>query len=337
MEIIFQHDPKNPLTEAEVQRLRETEWLVTNGLGGYASGTIGGTITRVFHGYLIAALPSPSGRSTMLNDVLETVIWPDGHTLDLNAEQKADSSLLGGSPVLASFRLHSSGLPMWTYESGGITIEKRLVMPHGQNTTHLSYRLAAGTGSIKLQLRPAVNMRGHEEPVNTPPGAYTLTVRGNNYELQSERSFPPLRMALCGKDGAFSIDSLCIRDVLYTLEQSRGYIHQGDLWSPGYFTIELDPGHDATLIASTESWDIISALQPQQAFDAEHDRKRRLLLEAHPDACTNQCRDLVAAADQFVITPVGRQRIRRVRVPQVMRFEPSSPATTGLRTGAATR
>jgi predicted glycogen debranching enzyme len=79
------------------------------------------------------------------------------------------------------------------------------------------------------------------------------------------------------------------------------------LWSPGYFSVHLTPSCEATLIASTESWEVISALNPQQAWDSENDRKRRLLLEAHPTLCGNDCRDLVWAADQFVFVPVGRR------------------------------
>jgi len=307
MEYSYRHNPNHALTHADTERLRDTEWLVTNGLGGYASGTVGGTPTRVFHGYLIAALPSPLGRTMMLNDILETLMCSDGRRINLNIEQKAGEPLVGGSQTLASFRLDDAGLPVWTYEINGMTLEKRVVLPHGQNTTYINYRIAEGQGSCKLQLRPAVNIRGHETPVNTPPGTYTLTVRDHNYEIQSERDFPPLKISLEGNAAAFAIDPLSIDNLLYTIEEARGYIHQGDLWSPGYFSIELDPSHDATLIASTENWDIVSALTPKQALDAEHDRERRLLLEAHPSACRDDCRDLVAAADQFVITPVGRQ------------------------------
>lgn len=307
MEVIFRRDPNTRLTHEDMQKLNRTEWLVTNGLGGYASGTIGGTLTRVFHGYLIAALPAPWGRTMMLNDVLEAALLEDGRRIELNSLQIAGEKPCGSSS-LASFRVHSSGLPIWAYEFEGITLEKRVVLPHGQNTTYLNYRISAGTGSVKLQLRPAINMRGHETPVNTAPGAYTLTVRERGYELQREREFPPLRLVVSGKAGPFAIDGQCIGNVWYAMEESRGYIHQGDLWSPGHFTVEVDPGHDATLTASTENWDIISALTPKQAWDAEHDRKRRLLIDAHPSACSENCRDLISGADQFVIRPVGRQQ-----------------------------
>src|SRR5579884_427062 len=67
------------------------EWLVTNGLGGYASGTVGGVITRRFHGYLVAALPSPLGRTMMLNDLVEQIALPDGKTVQLGGEERSNS------------------------------------------------------------------------------------------------------------------------------------------------------------------------------------------------------------------------------------------------------
>ena len=77
MNNIFNHAAGKPLTEEQHRQLLETEWLVTNGLGGYACGTIGGSLTRVFHGYLIAALPAPLGRTMMLNDILELAVVGD--------------------------------------------------------------------------------------------------------------------------------------------------------------------------------------------------------------------------------------------------------------------
>ena len=71
-----------------LEALVSREWLVTNGLGGYASGTIGGAVTRRFHGKLIAALPSPHGRTMMLNHLAEVVRLPDGKCFHLNAQEK---------------------------------------------------------------------------------------------------------------------------------------------------------------------------------------------------------------------------------------------------------
>ena len=304
---IFSHNPKNALSEAELETLTKTEWLVTNGLGGYASGTIGGSLTRVFHGYLIAALPGPLGRTMMLNQILERVVLPDGRTIQLNGLEKAQGESFIGSQYLTSFDLHL-GLPMWTYEIDGLTLEKRLLLPHGQNTIYLNYRISSGSGSLRLQLWPAVNMRKQEAPVNTEIDSYTFTVRDHHYELlKSSNDLPPLRMTVLANGAGLAVECARIEDVTYSVERSRGYTWKGDLWSPGHFSAELTPGEDATIVASTESWDVMSALSPKEAWDAEHDRRRRLLLEALPGTRDETCDELIWAADQFVIRPVGRQ------------------------------
>src|ERR1700689_4990993 len=92
------------------------EWIVTNGLGGYASGTISGAVSRRFHGLLIAALPAPFGRRMMLNYLSELIRLPSGETFFLAGEERASGVLnLPGSDHLSEFRIEM-GLPTWRYE-----------------------------------------------------------------------------------------------------------------------------------------------------------------------------------------------------------------------------
>jgi predicted glycogen debranching enzyme len=240
----------------------------------------------------------------MLNNLLEGLVFSDGQLVELNGF-KTEESEFDGSSYLASFCL-DHGLPVWTFEVEGLTIEKRVYLPHRQNTTFINYRVTEGSGSVKLQLRPAINFRGHEAPVNTPLAPYEVTFHDHRFEIKTgdER---PLRMIHLGEGAYFSIEKREIRDIFYEIERSRGYTWRGDLWSPGYFCAELAPGCEVSLVVSTEKWEIMSALTPQQAWDAECDRKRRLTLEAHPETCGDLCRDLVWAADQFIFVPVGRQ------------------------------
>src|SRR5205823_6249771 len=181
-------------------------------------------------------------------------------------------------------------LPVWTFELEGFTLEKRVYLPRRQNTTFLNYRITEGSGSVKLQLRPTVNFRGHEVSVNTPLASYEVTFHDSRFEIKTADE-PPLRMIHLGENARFSIEKCDIRDIVYVIERSRGYTWKGDLWSPGYFCAELNPGCEMSLVVSTENWEIMSALTPQQAWDAEHDRKRRLTLEAQPETCNELCRD----------------------------------------------
>src|SRR5207248_10041713 len=125
------------------EKLLTREWLVTNGLGGYATGTIGGAVTRRYQGLLIAALPAPLGRQMMLNHLSELLRLPDGTTVLFGGEETEGALALHGADHLTEFRLEA-GLPVWRYELKGIAFEKRVLLPHMQNTVHVHYRLVEG-------------------------------------------------------------------------------------------------------------------------------------------------------------------------------------------------
>jgi predicted glycogen debranching enzyme len=283
------------------------EWLVTNGLGGYASGTVAGVSTRRYHGLLVAALPAPLGRVMMFNHLIEQLRLPDGQSVRFGGSERGDRSLeLEGVGHLREFRL-DGGLPIWRYEVAGVVVEKQVFLPHRQNTVHVVYRLVAGDGPVRLKLQPSVHFRPHDAPFSTHlPGPYVLTAIGNRYELSDRSQLPPLRFLIYGERAAFTLDGKQTPEVLYRVEESRGYDYKGELWTPGHFRIDLDRGHDVTLVASTESWERVEALPPREALAAETERLDRLLALAPPAAQTGVPAELVLAADQFLITPAGR-------------------------------
>jgi len=296
-----------PDRDGDPAELGRREWLVTNGLGGYASGTIVGAITRRYHGLLIAALPAPLGRVMFLNHLSErlrfadrTSEWLGAHGLDGRLAQAE------GTQHLVEFRLEA-GLPIWRYALRGVVVERTLVMPYGQNSVHVTYRLLEGSDALRLTLRPLVGFRPHDAPVDRiPVQGYTLTARDRRIEVHGDLPYPPLRLALGAAEGAFTIDDYAIGDVRYLLEEHRGYEPSGPLWSPGYFRAELGPGRDVTLIASTESWETLSAMNPAEAIATERDRRSRLVAAAHPAARSGAAAELVLAADQFIIRPSAR-------------------------------
>lgn len=289
--------------------LLDREWIVTNGLGGYASGTVAGAVSRRFHGLLVAALPAPIGRRMMFNHLSELVRMPDNTTYFLGGEERVGGVLeLPGASYLTEFRIET-GLPVWRYEFAGVVIEKRIMLVHGQNTVHVTYELIQGNGPVRLKLMPSVHFRPHEAPVQRArDDTYTITANGHHYEIAAQGEGPRLRLMMSGERSAFTVENSARVDVLYRIEESRGYDFKGSLWSPGYFRVDLHKERPATLIASTESWDIITALTPTQARAAEMDRHERLLAASHPEVQTGPARKLVAAADQFLIAPTGRQQ-----------------------------
>jgi predicted glycogen debranching enzyme len=264
-------------------------------------------MTRRYHGLLIAALPAPLGRFVMLNHLLERVRLPDRRVIWLGDEDEvAGPNTSDRAEHLAEFRLEM-GLPVWVYRINGFTIEKRVVMPYCQNTSHVTYRVVEGTGPLRFALRPSVHFRPHEAAVNESPAkAYTIAATGNRYELSAGPDLPVLRMVLRGECGALTLDEKGAPNVPYRMEESRGYHGVGPLWSPGYFRADAKVGQELTLIASTESWDTILALSPGAAAAAEHERRERLLAISDVPEQDTFGGELVLAADQFIIRPAGR-------------------------------
>jgi predicted glycogen debranching enzyme len=297
-----------PDAEEAADGLVTREWLVTNGLGGYASGTVAGAITRRYHGLLIAALAAPFGRMVMLSHLAEQVRFADGRRMEIGGrERSGDAPDAHGTGHLVEFRLEA-GLPVWRYDVDGLVIEKRLFLPHMQNSVQVIYELVSGADRVELALRPSVNFRAQEMPVSEPLGSpYEFHAVGAEYEISLAGSgLPPLRLMVSAQEPTFTLKGLRIENVLYPVEESRGYQARGVLWSPGYFKLTLPRGERATLVASTESLETMSVLSPLVALEAERRRRQRLVAQAVPEARTGVPAELVIAADQFIIAPAGR-------------------------------
>jgi predicted glycogen debranching enzyme len=312
------NDPYDPLSlsrrvtfaaehVADPSRLLSREWLVTNGLGGYAAGTLAGVITRRYHGMLIAALPAPLGRLVMVSQLGERIRLPGNRVHWISGEERHDGALyVEGVNKLREFRLEG-GLPVWTFAIDEYELEKRLLLPRFQNTVLVTYTLRSGEGRVRLGIRPLLNARPHEAPVDHPlPETPTLLLRQECLEVQFPGDIPPLRLELAGARGAFTAEAFSLQHLHYRVEHSRGYQARGDAWSPGYFRVDLSEGESVTLVASTESHDIMRALPPEDARAAEYERRRRLLERAGPVLAEHAAAELVLAADQFIITPAGR-------------------------------
>ena len=286
--------------------LLEREWLVTNGLGGYASGTIGGALTRRYHGLLIAAHPAPLGRTMVLTRLEETVQCGAGGSTRLGADDReAGARGCRDAGKLTGFRL-DDGLPVWRYQLRETIIEKRVVLEHRHNTAHIVYRLVAGDERVRLILRPELDFRPHDAPVDaTPEEPYRISAQADHYLISCGKSPIVLRLALAG--GTFTLEESRTATLYYSEEAARGYDSTGRLWSPGYFAVELNQGADAILTATTGAWAHLAGLPPAGALWREGERRRLLIAAAQPGARSGVPAELVLAADQFLITPAGRR------------------------------
>src|SRR5580704_7722399 len=125
---------------ANLSPAESREWLVTNGIGGFASGTVAGILTRRYHGLLIAALDPPQKRTLLVTKVDE-IASVGGAEFMLGANRWGGGVVdPQGYTLLESFWLEGS-VPVWRFALDGAILEKRVWMQHGANTTFVEYRL----------------------------------------------------------------------------------------------------------------------------------------------------------------------------------------------------
>ncbi len=275
------------------------EWLCTNGIGGFASGTIAGSLTRRYHGLLIAALTPPLGR-TLLVAKLDEAIEYDGLTRQLSANRWAGGTIdPHGCREVERFRLEGT-TPIWTYAVADALLEKRIWMEQGANTTYLQYRLLRAGAPVALELKALVNYRD-----------YHATTRGEGWRMIVERV--PSGFSVTAFEGAQPFVVLADRGeaelahIWYhrfdlALERERGLDSQDDNLHAGTFRASLEPGAQLTLVLSTER---------SPSLDGEKAWQRRLQHEDEILTCwrarpaAKQSPDwierLVLAADQFVV------------------------------------
>jgi glycogen debranching enzyme len=190
----------------------------------------------------------------MLSHLEERLQTPDGRTIELGGRlDSAQPTDVPGLTYLTEFRLER-GLPVWEYDAEGYRIEKRIVVPHLQNTVHVTYRLLDGPGPIRLELRPWLHIRLHEGPLDvTMDAPYPVTAEGDRYEIAGPPEMPPLRLALAGAPGRLVLDGGQLDEAFYPIEAARGYDSRGPIQSPGAFAVELTPGGAMNLGAMSES------------------------------------------------------------------------------------
>lgn len=282
------------------------EWLLTNGLGGFASGTLAGSVTRRYHGLLVAALPSPLGRTVMLSRLHETIKTGDGESFLLNIQELENNQLDTTCRCIQSFHLEM-GLPVWTYQTNEFKLEKRILMLRNKNTVLVNYKLLEAQGEVSVELRPAVHFRPLEAAVNEDIVAtsdYVVSGRNNIYQIQGG-AYPPLALKVIDTDSTFNVDNRRRDNIHFRLEYERGYASTGNHWTPGFFKLSLAPGASATIVATTEAANEIPE-SFSAAYESEIERRKNLLAAAPEISRENMCGELVLAADQFIVTPGGR-------------------------------
>lgn len=291
------------------------EWLCTNGLGGYASGTVAGANTRKYHGLLVVAAKPPVQRYVVLSRVEDRVVSSPAGTAaagggngssiyDLSTNEFADIIHPQGYKQLVSFELRHG--PVWRYQIGEAIVEKTVTLVHSQDAVIVRYELisagnnAANAPSMKLQIQPMLAGRDFHATIQLQQRPWwTVSMQtGNALALSAPEC--PVKLVLSHNADKFHVNACWWYNFTFRQERQRGYPDRDDLWTPGILEFTLTPGHPVGFIASTRA---IPWSRQQELIDAAAARHRSL---AHAfdsiDPADELLSTLSVAADQFIVS-----------------------------------
>jgi predicted glycogen debranching enzyme len=284
--------------------LRTREWLVTNGLGGFASGSIAGIPTRKYHGLFVPNLAHPKGRHVMISRCDEMIVRGEQH-VHLGGAEFEHERFTGESPrYLRQFRLHQR-IAVWLFDLGGVVLQKSISLPHNQNIVCVRYELLEGE-PVELHVRPFMAFRRVDAtPTKSMVGRFTLNVSHGRHEVRLDDSPLRLRMGLRPTPAVFVAEECEELDFFYRVESDRGDPPFESAYSPGYFHARLEAGRPLAFLATTQSWEALDA-DVEELFQAEH-RRMSLLLSLAPELEGDPfAQQLAMAADQFIVLPGSR-------------------------------
>lgn len=271
------------------------EWLVTNGLGGFAAGTVGEANTRRYHGLLVAALAPPLGRTVTTAKLDVSARYCD-QEYALSSNEFADGVIdPHGYWHIERFRIEH-GLPVWEFAFNDALIEKRLLMVYGENTTLVQYRVLRASKPVALKLRPLCTYRDYHSDTR---GGWEIgwDLLDDGFRIRAFESARPYYVRIVGAADIIS-EPAWYWQFRHRMEAFRGLDDTEDLFGPGTFLITLACGESVTVSISTEA-SAASVFSRQQA--TELTRRSALLEVFGPSETPAWIQQLVVAADQFVV------------------------------------
>jgi predicted glycogen debranching enzyme len=291
-----------PGLRANLEAAEQREWLVTNGIGGFASGSLAGSSTRRYHGLLVAALDPPARRTALVSG-LDEVFSIDGEAVRLATHRWTGGAVdPAGYLHIESFRLDGA-IPVWTYRAGTALLEKRVWMKHGENTAFVDYTVLKAAGVVDFELKALVNYRDFH--ASTHAGDWRMSVDPIEHGVRVTAFEGAQPFYLRSTTGTAEPRHVWYRDFFFPAERERGLDASEDQLFAALFRGRLAEGEGVTVVLSTEAE---SGLGPAAALEEERKRQAAVLAAADGllrGAAEGEARarlsQLVLAADQFVV------------------------------------
>ena len=283
-----------------LESAEQREWLVTNGIGGFASGTVSGNATRRYHGLLVAALKPPVGRTQLVARLEETAGYLEG-TYALGTNRWASGAVEPkGYLNLESFHLDGT-TPVWRYAIADALLEKRIWMRQGENTTYAQYTLVRASRPLVLELKVLVNYRDFHSSTHAGDWRMAIDPLNNGARVTAFEGATPFY--LFARGAACEARHEWYRDCSLPLERYRGLDDREDHLLAAAFRVELQPRQGITVVLSTNAEADLDGPRAR----TENEEHEAMVLAKWNDSnreaagAPEWVRQLALAADQFVV------------------------------------
>lgn len=275
------------------------EWIVTNGIGGYASGTVAGSLTRRYHGYLFSALKPPLGRTLMLTKLDETAYYGDKIIqLSTNRWNNGHTDPTGYS-LIENFELRGK-TPVWTYTFGNTVLEKMIWMKQGSNTTYIFYNIRYSDVPVKLEIKALINYRDYHGSTHAGGWQMRLDHEENGVVVYPYDGAVPFY--LMSQNAEISLTHDWYYNYYLSREEYRGLEHNEDHLHVATFSIDLTQGQVCTMVATTDK-NVCLDGPAELAIKQKYEKKLiRLFKKANPaiNNTDKYLEQLILASDQFI-------------------------------------
>jgi predicted glycogen debranching enzyme len=287
----------------DLHAAEQREWLVTNGIGGFACGTVAGHLTRRYHGLLIAALKPPVGRTLLVTKLDETAEY------DRRAFPLSTNRWVGGAIDPHGYanieRFHLDGtIPVWTFACADALLEKRIWMQQGANATLVRYDLVRASQPLKLTLKALVNYRDYHSSTHASDWRMSIEPVEHGLRVVAFGGATPFYLLsnIAGAEAAHE----WYRNFDLAVERYRGLDNREDHLHAGTFTAQLEIGRPLRIALTTDPG---AMLDPDTALEERQARERALLAQwtqGLPPGLRKTptllwIEQLVLAADQFIV------------------------------------
>lgn len=275
------------------------EWMITNGIGGYASSTVIGENSRKYHGLLIASANPPVDRRVLLSSLDEEIIAGD-EVYRLANHSYPDTLYPTGFKYLDRFS--ASPLPTFEYSIRNIKLIKTIFMVHGQNTTVVRYKLFnPDNEDIVFRILPLVTNRDFHQLENASDSRFSEVHDAAAIRLGTDDGFLQLRSNM-----QYSRDPYWHYNFEYDVERERGESYQEDLYNPGYFEKQIHEPASEVYVVASDSILKKKDIDPEfvnSEYERELSRKKNLQVRCNltGNLTDDLAQKLVNAADSFIV------------------------------------